>query len=133
MAKSSKERDAVVSAGKGNTTKIVEKFRATADDLLRSEVTNYKSFRQANGDVDATWVERTTKSGTLSDRIASMSLLISESPVHRLDMLGELVELAGKEKRIAVMAGDALKDLFCKVRRQKKLSHHKSMRAAKCI
>jgi len=115
LAKTTKERDTTLDGKESNTSQVLEKFRSTGDTLLKAEITNYKGYRQANGDVDATWVEKTTKSGTLSDRIASMSLLIAESPIHRLEMLGELIALAGKEKRIAVMAGDALRDLFCKV------------------
>ena len=91
---------------------VLSKFRSAADDLLEKERQSYMKFRESSGDVDSSWVERTTKSGTLSDRIASMTLLIGESPVHRLEMLGELIDLAGKDKRISVMAGDALRDIF---------------------
>ena len=110
LAATSKDRNETITTT--NTSSNLGTFRTTATTLLSAETASYKSYKLLSSDTDASWVEKTTKSGTLSDRIASMSLLIAESPIHRLDMLSELISLAGKEKRIATMAGDALRDLF---------------------
>jgi hypothetical protein len=54
-----------------------------------------------------------TQSGTFSDKMAAMILMIQESPYHRLALLDELLKIAGeKNVRNARVAIDALKELF---------------------
>jgi ribosome biogenesis protein MAK21 len=62
---------------------------------------------------DQRWVENIIKSGTISDKVAALALLIQESPPHNVESLDNLVDLAmKKEQRTAILAIDALKDLF---------------------
>ncbi|CAM9993626.1 unnamed protein product, partial [Choristocarpus tenellus] len=53
------------------------------------------------------------RGGTLSDKVAALTLMVQESPMHRLSTLDRLMDLAlKKERRTAQMAMEALKDLF---------------------
>lgn len=53
------------------------------------------------------------KEKTVSDRIAAETLLVQESPLHRLDELYSLLDLAKKKKRRERLSAiEALKDLF---------------------
>ena len=54
-------------------------------------------------------------SGTLSDKISALTLLVRESPLHNMHALGSLIGLAKKRSRSqAVQVLEALKDLFGK-------------------
>lgn len=75
----------------------------------------YKSFAYVNkanpGDVK--WMRTVAQSGTLSDKIAAANVMLTSSPVHQLKPLKMLVDMAAsKGKREAVMAAEALLELF---------------------
>jgi ribosome biogenesis protein MAK21 len=62
---------------------------------------------------DDQWVENTMKRGTLKDRIAAMSVIVSTDPVHKLHALDGLLSMAtNPNTRMAQMAAEALEDLF---------------------
>ncbi|KAJ1432311.1 CBF/Mak21 family-domain-containing protein, partial [Ochromonadaceae sp. CCMP2298] len=62
---------------------------------------------------DLKWMNDMIKSGTMSDKVASMALKIQGSPFHELDTLDMLLGFAcKKEQRAAQLAVEALKDLF---------------------
>lgn len=53
------------------------------------------------------------KRGTLKDRIAAMSVIVSTNPVHKLYALDGLLQFAANPNaRMAQMAAEALEDLF---------------------
>ena len=82
---------------------------------FESEVNAYKKHRNthSNMDGDQKWMNDMIKSGTLSDKIAAMTLLVGESPVHQLETLDTLIYMAlKKEQRTANLALEAIKDLF---------------------
>ena len=94
---------------------LVLQYRQLADAELEKELVAFRAHRSGSASSDEQWVEKSARSGggaTLSDRIAAMILLITGSPVHRLDILDQLLLLATKEKRIATMVGNAMLDLF---------------------
>jgi ribosome biogenesis protein MAK21 len=93
--------------------KDVSAIEAKLPAWLDAEVKRYKKYRIANPSSDSKWVKDIIKSGTHSDKVAAMSLLISESPVHNLESLDALIALAfKKEQRTAILALEALKDLL---------------------
>ncbi|EKX42988.1 hypothetical protein GUITHDRAFT_56893, partial [Guillardia theta CCMP2712] len=58
-------------------------------------------------------LKKVMSSGTLNDKMASMMLMIQQSPVHRLQVLDILLKMASKRgKREHSMALETLKDLF---------------------
>jgi ribosome biogenesis protein MAK21 len=92
---------------------LVAKYRSEADDLYRREVQNFGN----SGSSDERWVENTMKRGTLKDRIAAMSVVVSTNPVHKLYALDGLLQMAGcsggqTNSRMTQMAAEALEDLF---------------------
>jgi hypothetical protein len=105
--------DAVSSTENVKTAKdfsVIEKAVATA---YTAEVEIFwKNKKELNGS-DEKWVNDVIKSGTLSDKIAALALRVQESPFHQLDTLDALIALASKkEHRTAILALEALKDLF---------------------
>lgn len=93
---------------------LVDKFRASADELYRQQV---QLFSAGGKSSDDRWVDATMKSGTLKDRIAAMSVSLGEDPIHKLYALDGLLQMAGcgqkdANSRVAHMAAEALEDLF---------------------
>ncbi len=119
--------DTLLSVGKGKDKKkrsnpnvTILKYRKLADSIYQQEVL---LSREISSTKDETWVENTMKRGTLKDRIAAMSVVVSSSPVHKLYALDMLLDLAGvstigsgnssqTNERVSAMAAEALTDLF---------------------
>ena len=103
-----------------NSNATVAKYRQLADSIYQQEV---MLFRANASSKDEAWVENTMKRGTLKDRVAAMSVVVSTSPVHKLYALDMLLDLAGvstvgggvsgqTNERVSAMAAEALTDLF---------------------
>lgn len=104
-------------AENGQSSQLVEKYRAEADEIYRKEVQLFSS--KSNNDKDANWMQATMSKGTLKDRIAVMSVTVSTDPVHRFYALDGLLQMAGclssqglPNSRVAQHSGEALIDLF---------------------
>ncbi len=77
---------------------------------------------KSKGTGDVLWLKTVLSSGTLSDRVAALTLLIQESPVHTLAPLSSLISMASKKgKRESILAagigfgiGVALPTYYCK-------------------
>ena len=104
-----------------NSNATIVKYRQLADSIYQQEVSLFRA--NAANSRDEAWVENTMKRGTLKDRIAAMSVVVSSSPVHKLYALDMLLDLAGvsmvegkysgqTNERVASMAAEALTDLF---------------------
>lgn len=91
-----------------------ESIMRAMPDLFQREVSRYKKLRaNSNGGSDQKWINDVIESGTLSDRIAALALRVQESPVHELESLDQLLDMAArKEQRMAQLALEALKDLM---------------------
>jgi len=106
-------------------TAVEEEFRVRADKLFQAEQQNFRT-RNANGvkyspsssAADERWVESTVHRGTLKDRLAAMSVLVSTDPVHKWYAFEALLQQAGcgtaggTNSRVAQLAAEALEDLF---------------------
>lgn len=91
---------------------LVAQYRSQADELFHREVQNFNQSNNASSS-DEQWVENTMKRGTLKDRIAAMSIIVSTNPVHKLHALDGLLTMAANPNaRTAQMAAEALEDLF---------------------
>jgi ribosome biogenesis protein MAK21 len=118
---------------KTNSPQIISKYRDLADSIYKQEVSLFRASSSANSDADEKWVEGTMKHGTLKDRIAAMSVIVSTNPIHKLYALDMLLNLAGvsthnnihdnnannqhhhrpqTNQRVCQMAAEALTDLF---------------------
>jgi ribosome biogenesis protein MAK21 len=59
------------------------------------------------------WMKTVMKSGTVTDKLAAITLLIQAAPLFRIKHVDTLLGMATKKnRREAVMAIDTLKDLF---------------------
>lgn len=107
VIKTDKVRDPL----KRTNTNAVEQARMKAQEFLdraaADETTNGVS------DSDQSWANKVLSSGTLSDKVATMTLMIQESPIHKHQMMDQLLNMARKKgRREAGLAMEALKDLF---------------------
>ena len=87
------------------------------DAAFQDEVAAYQRVRSKQGgagaSADQKWMHDMITSGTLSDKVAALTLLVQESPLHELQTLDMLVCMALKpEPRTATLALEALKDLL---------------------
>lgn len=98
--------------------KLAATYRSLADDIYRREVQLYGS---KGGGGDGKWVEGTIRKGTLKDRIAAMSVIVSKDPVHKFHAIDGLLQMTGgatqegvgqTNSRVAQLAAEALEDLF---------------------
>lgn len=80
--------------------------------LYSQEVKLWNEERAKHETGDDRYMKQVLKSGTLSDKVAAMTLLVQESPVHRFDTLEALIRLAKSGKHASKMAIESLKELF---------------------
>ncbi|KAL7569102.1 hypothetical protein ACA910_016937 [Epithemia clementina (nom. ined.)] len=105
----------------GNPIQLVEKYRKAGDELFRKEVQLFGKkggSESSNNDKDMSWIQSTISKGTLKDRIAAMSVVVSTHPVQKFHALDGLLQMAGclsegqTNSRVAQLAAEALVDLF---------------------
>lgn len=93
-----------------------EKLREAAQEAHDTAVAGYEAGKAgAKESSDSKWMQTVLRSGTTSDKVAAMTLLVQESPMHNLASLQKLLDLAGKRggaREGRTMACDALKDLM---------------------
>ena len=92
-----------------------EQLKTRASERLDADITRHdaKADKHKGSTTNSDFLRKVISSGTLTDKMASMLLMIQESPMHRLPVLDTLLKLAGRKgKREAIMAIDTLKDLF---------------------
>ncbi|CAM9556723.1 unnamed protein product, partial [Scytosiphon promiscuus] len=113
--KKGKAANSAVQEGSSATASpaVIAQARAAGKSLLEAEVAAWTAQRARHASGDDKWVEQVLRGGTLSDKVAALTLQVQESPVHRLSVLDGLLDLGlKKERRTAQMALEALKDLF---------------------
>ena len=83
---------------------------STAFDI---EVAAHQKSKGSKMSGDQKWINDVLKSGTISDKVAALALVVQESPVHELSALDTLIGLASKkEYRTSQLALEAVKDLL---------------------
>ncbi|KAJ8270964.1 hypothetical protein GJAV_G00121250 [Gymnothorax javanicus] len=93
---------------------LVSKYRALAQKLLEAEADLFKNKKNAQKGANSSWMKTVVSTGTLADRMAAMTLLIQDAPVHSLQFVENLVSLIKKKggRRQNIMALDTLRELF---------------------
>ncbi|KAJ2516681.1 RNA-binding ribosome biosynthesis protein mak21 [Coemansia sp. RSA 1939] len=88
-----------------------------AEYLLNSENDLYEKkgiAQKSLSTADRSFVSNILSSGTLTDRVSALTLIVQESPVHNLKSLGHLMNMVGKKnRREALLAVGSVKDLMC--------------------
>ena len=115
-----------------NPPDVVQRYRALGEKIYQHEVALSKQQSAAGSSAgsgrDEAWVESTMRRGTLKDRVAAMSVVVSTHPVHKLYALDMLLNMVGinidrhsgqatsspgrPNDRVAQLASEALADLF---------------------
>ncbi|XP_064599583.1 CCAAT/enhancer-binding protein zeta-like [Liolophura sinensis] len=102
-----------VSSSEGITESLLHEMEEFASKLLQDEVELYKAQRERFKKSETGWIKTVLKSGTIGDKMAALTLLVQDSPVHNLSSLDSLVAMAKKKaKRECILAVDTLKELF---------------------
>jgi ribosome biogenesis protein MAK21 len=100
-----------------NNHSLVGKYRGIGDVIFQKEI--QLTGGHGGGDKNDRWVENTMKKGTLKDRIAAMSVTVSNDPVHKFYALDGLLAMVGcsesggkTNSRVAQLTAEAVEDLF---------------------
>jgi len=95
------------------TDALVLEKKKLAQRLLEQEVARFEAKKSGKMSSDDKYLATMIKAGTLSDRVASLTLTVQGSPFHSIARLGQLIAMANKKaRRESLMAVDSLKDLF---------------------
>ena len=93
---------------------LISQYRALAQKLLEAEAGLFKSKKNAQKGASLGWMKTVVSTGTLADRMAAMTVLIQDAPVHSLQFVENLVSLVKKKggRRQSLMALDTLRELL---------------------
>lgn len=95
------------------TDALVLEKKKVAQRLLEQEVARFEAKKSGKMSSDDKYLATMIKAGTLSDRVASLTLTVQGSPFHSVARLGQLIAMANKKaRRESLMAVESLKDLF---------------------
>jgi hypothetical protein len=95
-------------------SEAMDKMRERAELLLQNMADNdAQAKKKSRGNSDQRFLRTVLKSGTLSDRISAMTLMVSEAPLYQMSVLKNIVQMCNKNnRRESGMAVEAAKDLF---------------------
>ncbi|XP_008300664.1 CCAAT/enhancer-binding protein zeta [Stegastes partitus] len=93
---------------------LVSQYKTLAEQLFEAEVNIYKSKKSLQKGANSTWMKTVVSSGVLADRMAAMTVLIQDAPVHMLEHVENLVSMVKKKgsRRMGLMAMDTLRELL---------------------
>ncbi|XP_013878105.1 CCAAT/enhancer-binding protein zeta isoform X2 [Austrofundulus limnaeus] len=93
---------------------LVSRYQTLAQQLFESEVDLYRTKKNMQKGANSAWMKTVVSSGVLADRMAAMTVLVQDAPVHSLDHVETLVTLVSKKggRRTGLMALDTLRDLL---------------------
>ena len=95
-----------------DVSKVLEDATAAHDAAVAAHEASKAGAKDSS---DSKWMQTVLRSGTTSDKVAAMTLLVQESPMHNMASLQKLLDLAAKKggaREGRTMACDALKDLL---------------------
>uniref|UniRef100_UPI0037E8CFA8 CCAAT/enhancer-binding protein zeta n=1 Tax=Semicossyphus pulcher TaxID=241346 RepID=UPI0037E8CFA8 len=93
---------------------LVSQYKTLAQQLYEAEVGLYKSKKILQKGANSNWMKTVVSSGVLADRMAAMTVLIQDAPVHTLEHVENLVGMVKKKgsRRMGLMALDTLRELL---------------------
>ncbi|XP_026856627.2 CCAAT/enhancer-binding protein zeta [Electrophorus electricus] len=93
---------------------LVSQYKALAQKLFEAEVEFYKTKKSLQKGANTAWMKSVVSTGTLADRMAAMTVLIQDAPVHSVEHIESLVTLVRKKgsRRQGLMALDTIKELL---------------------
>ncbi|XP_076612761.1 CCAAT/enhancer-binding protein zeta isoform X2 [Chaetodon auriga] len=93
---------------------LVAQYKTLAQQLFEAEVELYKSKKNLQKGANSNWMKTVVSSGVLADRMAAMTVLIQDAPVHTVEHVENLVSMVKKKgsRRMGLMALDTLRELL---------------------
>ncbi|AWP20443.1 putative CCAAT/enhancer-binding protein zeta-like [Scophthalmus maximus] len=93
---------------------LVAQYKTLAQRLFEAEVALYKSKKVLQKGANSNWMKTVVSSGVLADRMAAMTVLIQDAPVHTVEHVENLVAMVKKKgsRRMGLMALDTLRELL---------------------
>ncbi|XP_054616874.1 CCAAT/enhancer-binding protein zeta [Dunckerocampus dactyliophorus] len=93
---------------------VVMQYKTLAQQLFQADVELYKSKKKLQKGANSAWMKTVVSSGVLADRMAAMTVLIQDAPVHMLEHVESLVSMVKKKgsRRMGLMALDTLRELL---------------------
>lgn len=93
---------------------LVSQYKALAQRLLESEAELYRNKKNLQKGANSNWMKTVVSSGTLADRMAAMTVLIQDAPLHTVEYVENLVSMVKKRgsRRMGLMAVDTLRELL---------------------
>ncbi|KAK2855861.1 hypothetical protein Q5P01_004596 [Channa striata] len=93
---------------------LVSQYKALAQRLFEAEAELYRSKKNLQKGANSAWMKTVVSSGVLADRMAAMTVLIQDAPVHSLEHVENLVSMVKKKgsRRMGLMALDTLRELL---------------------
>lgn len=93
---------------------LVSQYKTLAQRLFEADVALYKSKKNLQKGANSNWMKTVVSSGVLADRMAAMTVLIQDAPVHTLEHMENLVSMVKKKgsRRMGLMALDTLRELL---------------------
>ncbi|CAL8315024.1 unnamed protein product [Merluccius merluccius] len=92
----------------------VSGYQALAARLYDAEVALYRNKKSLQKGANSSWMKTVVSKGTLGDRMAAMTVLLQDAPVHGLEHVESLVAMVKKKggRRMGLMALDTLRELL---------------------
>lgn len=93
---------------------LVAQYKALAQQLYEAEVELYCSKKNLQRGANSVWMKKVVSAGVLADRMAAMTVLIQDAPVHSLQHVESLVSMVHRRggRRMGLMALDTLRELL---------------------
>ncbi|XP_035986300.1 CCAAT/enhancer-binding protein zeta isoform X2 [Fundulus heteroclitus] len=93
---------------------LVSRYKALAQRLYEAEVDLFRTKKNLQKGANSAWMKTVVSSGVLADRMAAMTLLIQDAPVHMLEHVEALVSMVRRKgsRRMGLMALDTLRELL---------------------
>uniref|UniRef100_A0A673GST9 CCAAT/enhancer-binding protein zeta n=1 Tax=Sinocyclocheilus rhinocerous TaxID=307959 RepID=A0A673GST9_9TELE len=100
--------------GKWFDIEYTSESTSVAQSESLNEMSLYKSKKNFQKGANSAWMKSVVSTGTLTDRMAAMTVLIQDAPIHSLEHVESLVSLVKKKgsRRQGLMALDTLKELL---------------------
>ncbi|XP_051908222.1 CCAAT/enhancer-binding protein zeta [Hippocampus zosterae] len=93
---------------------VVSSYKTLAQRLYEADVELYKTKKALQKGANSAWMKTVVSAGALADRMAAMTVLIQDAPVHMLQHVEDLVSMVKKKggRRMSLMALDTLRELL---------------------
>ncbi|XP_027896720.1 CCAAT/enhancer-binding protein zeta isoform X2 [Xiphophorus couchianus] len=93
---------------------IVSRYKELAQRLFESEVELYRTKKNMQRGANSAWMKTVVSSGALADRMAAMTVLVQDAPVHMLEHVETLVSMVKRKgsRRMGLMALDTIRELL---------------------